>query len=180
MIKKRIAVFDLDGSLVETDAANSAAYRIALRKLGAGDIGKCHGRITSNVIVSSMKALAGTSIAEIKRLKAEAYRHEMWRTRLGPAAMALRYVLTNRAFFGKVVLLTNSTTRRAIETLRHFGLQSYFDEVVCNGSRGNKYINYFRAFDSDPAACVVWENEEGQVASAVVAGVKVENIRKVG
>ncbi len=180
MQNTQIAIFDLDGSLVETDAANSAAYRTALRKLGVGDIGKCHGRITSNLIVPSMEALGGTSIAEVKRLKADAYRHEMWRTRLGPAAIALRYVLTNREFFNKVVLLTNSATRRAIETLRYLGLQNCFDEVVCNGGRGNKYVNYFRTFDSDPAACAVWENEEGQIMSAIAAGIKTENIRKVG
>ena len=41
--EKAIAVFDLDGTLVETDAANSAAYRAALRECGCG-IPFCDGQ----------------------------------------------------------------------------------------------------------------------------------------
>ena len=55
-----------------------------------------------------------------------------------------------------------------------------FDEIVCNGGVGDKFANYFDSFDTDPAACVVWENEEGRIKSAIAAGVKMENIRKVG
>ena len=35
-------------------------------------------------------------------------------------------------------------------------------------------------YDSDPAACVVWENESEKIKSAIAAGVKAENARKVG
>ena len=89
-------------------------------------------------------------------------------------------MILSRNTFDKIVLLTQSAERRALETLRYHGLVKCFDEIVCNCGRGNKYANYFAAFDSDPAACVVWENEEGQVMSAIAAGVKQENIRKVG
>ena len=41
--ERSIAVFDLDGTLVETDAANSAAYRAALRECGCG-IPFCDGQ----------------------------------------------------------------------------------------------------------------------------------------
>jgi beta-phosphoglucomutase-like phosphatase (HAD superfamily) len=66
-----------------------------------------------------------------------------------------------------------------VETLNHFEWKNLFDEIVCNGGRGDKYTNYFKAFDSDPAACVVWENENSQIHAAIAAGVKNENIRKV-
>ena len=36
--ERAIAVFDLDGTLVETDAANSAAYRAALLGCGCGEV----------------------------------------------------------------------------------------------------------------------------------------------
>jgi len=99
---------------------------------------------------------------------------------LGQAADDFRCVLLNRNAFDKVVLLTDSTERRAMETLAHYGLTRQFDEIVCNGGRGDKFANYFGSFDSDPAACVVWENEDGKIRSAIAAGVKMENIRKVG
>jgi hypothetical protein len=35
---KNTAIFDLDGTLVDTDAANTAAYKVALRRYGVGDV----------------------------------------------------------------------------------------------------------------------------------------------
>ena len=178
MRKRKIAIFDLDGSLVETDEANSAAYECALARFGVHGVGVLYGRITSETVRAV--GMAEMDVNAIVKAKIATYCHELWRTQLGAAAEALQCVLVNRSAFDKVVLLTNSIERRAIETLRYHGLERCFDEIVCNGGSGDKYANYFKSFDSDPAACVVWENEEGQIMSAIAAGVKTGNIRKVG
>ena len=177
---RKIAVFDLDGTLVETDAANSAAYRVALRECGCGMLSGLYGRITAGSIRAAIDGITDVEMNEIVRAKVDAYCHELWRTRLGPAADALKCVLVNRKALEKVVLVTDSAERRAIETLQFHGMADCFDEIVCNAGVGDKYMNYFKSFDTDPAACVVWENEEGKIKSAIAAGVKVENIRKVG
>jgi beta-phosphoglucomutase-like phosphatase (HAD superfamily) len=180
MDKRQIAIFDLDGTLVDTDAANSAAYCTALCEVGIGSgMFDMRLRITGKDICNAAKLVNVCDIAAIKRRKVEAYGRQLWRTRLGPAADALRFVLHNRSAFSKVVLLTDSVERRAYETLQHWSLNGCFDEIVCNGGRGDKYANYFKAFDSDPAACVVWENENRQIHAAIAAGVRNENIRKV-
>ncbi len=179
MRHEKIAIFDLDGTLVETDAANSASYRAALSAVTAKTLPKSCGRLTSHV-VRVVLDLADDELRAVVQAKTRAYAHELWRTRLGPAAQALRAVLAHRETFRKIVLLTESTTRRAHETLAYWGLLRHFDEIVCNGGRGDKYVNYFGSCDSDPAACAVWENETGKVASALASGVMMENIRKVG
>ena len=174
------AVFDLDGTLVETDAANSAAYQDALNGAGVGNVTGLYGRITAGVIRGAVAGISDLEINEIVRRKVEAYCHHLWRTHLGAAADALNCVLINREVFNKVVLLTDGAERRAMETLRYHGLAGCFDEIVCNCGVGDKYTNYFKNFDTDPAACVVWENEEGKIKSAIAAGVKTSNIKKVG
>lgn len=178
MTKKRIAIFDLDGSLVETDEANSAAYHVALAKNGVGNVWGLFGRITSSDVRNLGCGM--DCVDSIVKAKVSVYCHELWRTRLGPAADALRCVIVNRDVYEKVVCLTDSAEQRTVETLRHWTLDGFFDEIVCNAGQGDKYANYFRELDSDPAACVVWENEDGQIKSAIAAGVKMENIRKVG
>jgi len=178
--QKKIAIFDLDGTLADTDAANSAAYRAALAWVGVRNMFGLVGRVTADVVRAAMGEGAAVSLDDIVRMKVEAYCGELWRASLGPASDAFHCVLVNRSMFDKVVLLSDGSERRVVETLNHFGWESLFDEIVCNGGKGDKYANYFRGFDSDPAACVVWENEEGQIMSAIAAGVKMENIRKVG
>lgn len=177
---RKIAIFDMDGTLADTNAANSASYHVAMSWAGIGNIFGLIGRVTADVVRAAMGAEANVALDDIVRMKVEAYCEELWRTRLGPAGADFRYVLMNRSMFDKVVLLSDGSERRIIETLNHFGWKNLFDEIVCNGGDGDKYANYFKSFDSDPAACVVWENEEGQIMSAIAAGVKTENIRKVG
>ena len=174
-----IAIFDLDGTLVETDAANTAAYNDALRSSGLDTIGGFYGRVSASV-VRAAAFLSDAELDAVVQAKVEAYCRQLWRTRLGPAVNSFRWVLMNRNAFDKIVLLTDSKERRAMETLNYHCLAGCFDEIVCNGGKGDKYANYFRELDSDPAACVVWENEDGQIKSAIAAGVKMENIRKVG
>lgn len=179
-VRHPIAVFDLDGTLVETDAANSAAYRVALRGCGYGMVSGLYGRITAGAIRAVIEGISDLEMNEIVRAKVDAYCHELWRTQLGLAADALKCVMVNRKAFKKVVLLTDSAERRAMEILKFHGMTGCFDEIVCNGGVGDKFANYFESFDTDPAACIVWENEEGKIKSAIAAGVKMENIRKVG
>jgi beta-phosphoglucomutase-like phosphatase (HAD superfamily) len=176
--KAHIAIFDLDGTLIDTDAANAAAYDVALQRFGFAGIAGMYGRVSSNIVRKAAK-LCDDEMNAVIRAKVSVYRRQLGRTRLGPAADALRFVLNNRNAFSKVVLLTDSVERRVYETLQHWTLDGCFDEIVCNGGRGDKYANYFNNYDSDPAACVVWENEEGQIKSAIAAGVRKENIRKV-
>ena len=177
--KVEIAIFDLDGTLVDTDAANSAAYRCALSSMGRYISPSVHRRISNSVVRRVFKNMERAELAEIGELKSNAYTGELWRTSLSPAVKSLVEVWKKRSLFRKVVLLTDSAERRAYETLRYWALDGCFDEIVCNGGNGDKYANYFMVYDSDPAACVVWENENRQIHAAIAAGVKNDNIRKV-
>ena len=79
--ERSIAVFDLDGTLVETDSANSAAYRAALRGCGCGEVSGLYGRITAGAIGATICGISDMEMNEIVRAKVDAYCHELWRTR---------------------------------------------------------------------------------------------------
>lgn len=175
-----VALFDLDGTLVNTDKANSVAYRKVLAKSGFGSVPGLSGRITMQTILKNIDGLSKTDARKIALAKAEEYCKVLWNSDLGPAAEALRMVIAGRDLFSKVVLLTDSQERRALETLRFHGLDSCFDEIVCNEGSGDKYLNYFKCHDANPAVTIVWENDKQEISSAVKAGVNIKNIKKVG
>lgn len=174
-----VVLFDLDGTLVETDAANTAAYRAALAAWGQVLRVPASVRVTGGMVRAALPSLTAEDLRVLSSAKAAAYARGLDLTRLGPACGDLRRVLRNRDRFARIVLLTESNARRAWETLRHHGLAGCFDEVVCNGGHGDKYANYFATHAVDPADCFAWENESGKVQSAQGAGIDIEHIRKV-
>lgn len=174
-----VVLFDLDGTLVETDAANTAAYRAALAAWGQVLRVPAGVRVTGGMVRAALPSLTAEDLRVLSSAKAAAYARGLDLTRLGPACGDLRRVLRNRDRFARIVLLTESNARRAWETLRHHGLAGCFDEVVCNGGHGDKYANYFATHAVDSADCFAWENESGKVQSAQRAGIDIEHIRKV-
>ena len=175
-----VALFDLDGTLVETDAVNSAAYRRVLAREGIKNIDRLAGRISMRSILTSIGGISKADACALSRAKSEEYVRLLWNSDLGPAAEALRMVLASREQFSKVVLLTDGQEQRALETLRYHGLDRCFDEIVCNAGDGDKYLNYFRSHDANPAVTIVWENDNKEIQSAITAGVKTSNVKKVG
>lgn len=175
-----VALFDLDGTLVETDAVNSAAYRRVLAREGIKNVDRLAGRISMRSILTSLGGISKADAHALSRAKSEEYVRLLWNSDLGPAAEALRMVLASREQFSKVVLLTDGQEQRALETLRYHGLDQCFDEIVCNAGDGDKYLNYFRSHDANPAVTIVWENDNKEIQSAITAGVKTDNIKKVG
>lgn len=173
------AIFDMDGTLLETDLATNLAYLDALRALGlpAGGLRSCRRRIAKSDIRRLVSDEA--TLAEVARLKRRAYARHLGQITLGPAAVALRFVLANRQRFGKIVLLSDGEQDRVLQSLKHHNLDHCFDEIVCNAGQGDKYANYFACHDTCPETTLLWENETRQIRAARRAGIHTRHIQKV-
>ena len=66
---RKIAIFDLDGTLAETDAANSAAYCEALERAGYRNMVGLIGRVTEDVVCAVIGDGASIAIDDIVRVK---------------------------------------------------------------------------------------------------------------
>ena len=109
--QNKIAIFDLDGTLAETDAVNSAAYRAALERAGYRNMFGLVGRVTADVVRAAMGDTAAILSDDIVKAKVEAYCRELWRaspakgistpTILGTSIPTQRRVSCGRTIKGK-------------------------------------------------------------------------------
>ena len=89
-------------------------------------------------------------------------------------------VIFEYAKYNKIVLVTNSSSNRAMTILNYFGLTEYFDEIFCQESIGeknkvNKFQNAIEKLDITPNIVIAFENEASEVLLALKAGIEIIN-----
>ena len=94
-------------------------------------------------------------------------------------------VIFEYAKYNKIVLVTNSSSNRAMTILNYFGLTEYFDEIFCQESMNennkiNKFQNAIEKLDITPNIVVAFENEESEILFALKAGIEIINPKMDG
>lgn len=175
--KIEYVLVDLDGTLIETDLANNMAYKEAIEvcayekevfidvngpRITRADITKIYGE--------------NEKAENIIRTKESIFYKYLPLTSLITSTMAL--LLQYRNSNKKLILVTNCKSRRAVELLEYYDIDSMFYAQFYNDC-GNKYTKVLTEYNISPQNAMLIENEESQIMNAVVAGVAAKNIIKV-
>lgn len=170
---------DMDGTLVETDAANNKAYAVAMKELLGIDLpclpkmrwSRCKiQRMYSQLSVAKLDALIAR--------KQELYPQFLNLTRVNEEMKTeLLYAAANNC---KIYLVTNSSTLRAMQVLAHHDLKGLFHDFVCRDVKKcmdyNKYQEAIEKLSVELHRITVFENEEVEMENARRAGIATENI----
>jgi HAD superfamily hydrolase (TIGR01509 family) len=176
-------LFDLDGTLVDTRAANYAAYAAALAEIGVA-IGEdefnrlADGRNWRSFLPQILGA-AGGRAAEVAARKAELYPALIDQPRPNSELIALA-----RAAKGWVptAVVTTASAGAAGAVLRACGLGDLFDLVICGDDvtrhkpDPEPYILAAERLGVTPDRCLAFEDSDAGAASAAAAGVMVIRI----
>ena len=170
-------VFDMDGTLIESDIANNLAYQKAYQmKFGSGACLQMNGRITrerlQNELPLSIKDL--NDIVIFKQQVLYSYVHCMKATKIYDYAKSL---------IGKfpLYLATNAHTNRASLLLNHYHMADMFDGVICIEdipSNKSKLDVAIEKFGLDPNRIIVFENSQKEIDNALRIGVNTDCIVK--
>lgn len=166
---------DMDGTLIDTDYANFLAYQCAVREATDGrfDIHYASGRrFNRQALKESLPQLPLDCIVE---LKAECYAQFLPETKINTALLDRLRMLNATSI---TVLVTDCEEKRAIQTLRHHGLESLFNNLCCRtpGQSGNKYCRALAQLRVPSQSVVVFENEASGINQAVLAGIPRESV----
>lgn len=173
-------LFDLDGSLVDTEPLHEKATRDALGDAGihvSGDwFDKYRGRTDRDLIQAILRAdeSASTSLDDLLAAKADAYAQRVEDVALLPGAEALLDALTARDV--RLACVTSATKQDQTLVFRHTGLSEWFDVVVTADDvvhpkpDPQPYQIAMQKLRATPSQCVAVEDAPNGIRSARDAG----------
>ena len=180
-------LFDLDGTLVDTAAANFAAYARALREVGveverAAFDAIADGRKWRDFLPPILQRAGSTADpARIAARKTALYPEHMGETRVNAALVALLRALRSTPL--RTALVTTASAANVRLVLDVHGLLDLFDVIVTGDDVSahkpdpGAYLLAAARLGIPAAACVAFEDSDAGVASARAAGASVVRVR---
>ena len=175
-----IFLFDMDGTLVDTNHANFLAYKKAIEHVTNSDSGLVFNpeqRFNRTHLKMSVPNLTEQEYNTIIIHKESYYELFLPNTHLigTTADILFKYCETHRT-----VLVTNCRKDRALITLNHFGLTDKFDhfffrEFAKNEEKINKYQSAIFKLGVEPDLIIAFEDEETEIRDARKAGISAIN-----
>ncbi len=175
---------DMDGTLIDTDVANTSAYNFAIKKtLGISIDLEANNltRLTGEVIQDLFPDMGKKLFKEIKTIKSETYKDFLSFTSVNQSVLGCIEANLDKT----IVLVSKANYKRVIATLQHHNLLDYFDYFYCNESKMktktyNKYLDAILGLELLPQNVMVFENEDSEIANALSAEIPQRNIKQVG
>ncbi|ABG05045.1 HAD-superfamily hydrolase subfamily IA, variant 3 [Rubrobacter xylanophilus DSM 9941] len=181
----RALLFDLDGTLAETDSVHYPAWAGILASHGyEADWGfyqeRISGRLNPEIAAELLPQLSEEERRRIIEAKEEDFRRRVGE--LEPLPGLVRFVERAREGGRRVALVTNAPRENALAVLRALGLEGCFDPVVLAEDAGAgkpdpaPYRRALRLLGVAPGEAVAFEDSPSGLRAAVAAGVPVVGV----
>ncbi len=167
-------VFDLDGTLIDTDTANNRAYQQALSDIIHQEV-DYHGLRLTRETIQLTYNIDGYTMQNIIAEKERLFPEYLDLTFELPGYYLLRHLKAP-----SIILLTNARRKRAELLLSYYNLHSSFNSVYYREdyAGASKFHYLIRSVGFSPTDVILFENESSMVQEAIRLGVPAKNIFK--
>ena len=177
---KHLLIFDLDGTLINTDEVNFLAYKEAIkevRKLDLTLLYKDDDRFTRENLYSILAGLKVQEYENIIKIKNDVYHKYLHKSVVNHIILK---IIEKFSPSNKVALATNSHKDRANMLLRYHSLINVFDYTFYKEdykNQGcNKFEYIFNHLNIDPSLAIVFDDDNYEIKKAIFLGVPHKNI----
>jgi HAD superfamily hydrolase (TIGR01509 family) len=178
--RKRLLIFDLDGTLVDSSPLHARAFQETFAPLGiAVDYDRIAG-LTTRVAVERLAGGAGLELADHERDRLVSDKRgramAMIESELEAIEGAVEFVEAARGRFA-LALCTSASRRGAEASLARVGLGGCFDPVITaeDVDRGKPdpepFLRALAAHGETPEGALVFEDADSGIAAAAAAGI---------
>lgn len=181
----KILFFDLDGTLIDTDYANWLAYKKAYdeiknkKDVTTDDIllkFNVNERIDKLRVTNMLIHFGKKYCDDILLKKKELYNEKLKFTKLIEENVNIleRFADTN-----KIILVSNCSKERGLETLKYHELDTYFHKMFFAEDKTlseNKYENAIQLLGISPHEIIAFEDDKNQIQDAKEVGIKDINV----
>jgi beta-phosphoglucomutase len=175
-----ILLFDLDGTLIDTNLANYYSYQVSIKRILDDNLSRPYDpndRFTRDTLRKLYPSLSDVTFNKIIKEKNKRYEDFLPATRMMPLIVE---ILKKYSLSHSTVLATNCREGRAIATLKFHGLlnhfrQKYFYEQI--GTEGmNKFVFVISTLRIQPENIIVFEDDLDEIKLAFTAGISKQKI----
>jgi beta-phosphoglucomutase len=181
--EKIFLIFDLDGTLIDTDEANFLAYKEAIqqvRNLNIMSLYQSTERFTRKKLELIIPDLKIQEYEEIIDIKNNVYNKYLEKTRVITKTSEIlhKYSRTNN-----IILATKSHQHKVNLLLTYHNLSTKFNYKFYKEDYNNQEISKFKYvldyLKISPNLAVIFENDRSEIKQALLAGIPAKNIVKL-
>lgn len=161
------AVFvDLDGTLVDTDVANTQAYLSALAELSVPiDLSQYMGeRITKDTL--KRHGLSHSLIEKIARKKADIYPTLLHQTRINKTLLE---TVKNHYQLCEFYIVSSGASERVCQTMIYHNLRYLFKDIICISQE--KYLYVINILNINIDKIFIFDDDEKEIIHAISLGI---------
>lgn len=175
--RAEVIVFDLDGTLVDSDHANFLSYRDAAMYVLSTQIEMDFtqdARVTREVLEEIIPNITVKQLEEIASHKERIYHKYLSETKANTQLIEIVSCSQGK----EVVLATNSHRCRAEMLLNHHGLIESFSRKIYRDAEYqiDKYVRLMAEIPKEKMSILVFENDKKAIESAIACGIGIEQI----
>ena len=173
--KKYVIIFDLDGTLIETDKANFLSYKYSIKKIKNIEIKEYKNKRFTRDDLYKFN-FTQKEINLILDIKNKIYVNYLKNTNLFVGSLNILTKFKKRNLI--IILATNSSKIRADLLLEYYNLKSFFDYIFYkeNYLNNNKFEFICNYLNLKKDKIIVFENEIQEIEKAISIGIDKNNV----